>query len=300
MNKLIASIVCLVFSASSLEAISEKDQLQIAIDDVNVADVQQLLNKDPRLANAIFDSQTKKTALHWAAIGGSHDQANNDIITALLDKGADINAKDKAGATPLWDATEAGMTDVVKLLLKNGADRNIKGSQGRTPLDVAKSTNNSAIIALLTGAPGTAAPAVAQPSVTTFTSAPAAQPSTSMVTPIVAQPAQKSMPITSTSRASLSDDLQGAIASGNLTEVKNLLAQDSSLVNKEIKGMRRYPLNLAVATNQLDVVQVLLNGGANKDLTDAAGKTPLELAQGLNGLNGRDFTEIINLLSLLL
>ena len=50
----------------------------------------------------------------------------------LLDYGADINAKDKNGATALMAASEARNAELVKLLLDHGADVNIQDKQGKT------------------------------------------------------------------------------------------------------------------------------------------------------------------------
>lgn len=47
-------------------------------------------------------------------------------VTALLDKGADVNAKFRYGATALFKAAERGHTEIVKLLLARGADVKVK------------------------------------------------------------------------------------------------------------------------------------------------------------------------------
>lgn len=47
-------------------------------------------------------------------------------VTALLDKGADVNAKFRYGATALFKAAERGNSDIVKLLLARGADATVK------------------------------------------------------------------------------------------------------------------------------------------------------------------------------
>lgn len=47
-------------------------------------------------------------------------------VTALLDKGADVNAKFRYGSTALFKAAERGHTEVAKLLLARGADVTIK------------------------------------------------------------------------------------------------------------------------------------------------------------------------------
>jgi Ankyrin repeats (3 copies)/Domain of unknown function (DUF3471) len=47
-------------------------------------------------------------------------------VTALLDKGADVNAKFRYGTTALFKAAERGNTEVVKVLLARGADVAVK------------------------------------------------------------------------------------------------------------------------------------------------------------------------------
>ncbi|MCM3869666.1 MAG: ankyrin repeat domain-containing protein [Pyrinomonadaceae bacterium] len=48
------------------------------------------------------------------------------LVTALLDKGADVNAKFRYGTTALFKAAERGHTEVVKLLIARGADVSVK------------------------------------------------------------------------------------------------------------------------------------------------------------------------------
>ena len=52
----------------------------------------------------------------WAA-----DFGYTAAVQALLDAGADVNAKDKEGVTALMEAQENGHTEVVEILKKAGA-----------------------------------------------------------------------------------------------------------------------------------------------------------------------------------
>lgn len=52
--------------------------------------------------------------------------------------GANLNAADKWGYTPLHEAALKGKFDVCKLLLLNGADPKHKGRDGKIPFDVVK------------------------------------------------------------------------------------------------------------------------------------------------------------------
>jgi len=84
------------------------------------------------------------TALHYVC---EFDSTIN-IANELIIKGADVNAKDESGNTPLlyalsWD--ENGF-DVARLLIENGADVNAKDKEGNTPLYYAKQNENGAEI----------------------------------------------------------------------------------------------------------------------------------------------------------
>ncbi len=68
------------------------------------------------------------TALHMAARRGYVE-----VIAALLDVGADIEARDSLGETPLRRAVNCGHVEAAKLLLARGADGESKGSRALTP-----------------------------------------------------------------------------------------------------------------------------------------------------------------------
>jgi ankyrin repeat protein len=62
----------------------------------------------------------------------------SDILQGLLDRGADVNAKDSGGNTALIWAAWYGCVDIVRLLLDNGADVNVKNNFGDTALALAE------------------------------------------------------------------------------------------------------------------------------------------------------------------
>ena len=78
------------------------------------------------------------TALHTACLG-KESPALIEIITLLLDSGAEVNAVTHVGTTPLMNAVEADNLPAVKLLLERGADPRIKNIQGKTAIDLAVS-----------------------------------------------------------------------------------------------------------------------------------------------------------------
>lgn len=73
-------------------------------------------------------------------------------VRALLEKGADVNAKDSDGATALILAAYYGYADVVKVLIEKGADLNVKDRAGQTALDKAEAKHKSDIVNMLRSA----------------------------------------------------------------------------------------------------------------------------------------------------
>lgn len=68
-------------------------------------------------------------------------------VRALLDKGADVNAKFRYGATALFKAAERGNTEVVKLLIERGADVNVRDTfYGATALSWALQKEHTAVV----------------------------------------------------------------------------------------------------------------------------------------------------------
>ncbi|MGZ5436282.1 MAG: ankyrin repeat domain-containing protein [Pyrinomonadaceae bacterium] len=71
-----------------------------------------------------------------------------DAVRYLLDQGADVNAREYGGRTPLTEAAFSGNASVIKELLLRGADMNAVSDAG-TPLDVATQANHAPAIDLL-------------------------------------------------------------------------------------------------------------------------------------------------------
>ena len=72
------------------------------------------------------------TPLHFAGYN-----KNPAVITALVNAGAEINARDKWGHTPLHDAASNQSPAVITALVNAGADVNAKNKRGKTPLQSA-------------------------------------------------------------------------------------------------------------------------------------------------------------------
>jgi len=84
-------------------------------------------------------------------IVAGYARQREELLNLLLSTGADPNAKDDSGQTPLHRAAGSGQAEHVSLLLKYGADPSVKDDIGDTPADLAKQHGYSEVADLLRG-----------------------------------------------------------------------------------------------------------------------------------------------------
>jgi len=84
-----------------------------------------------RLLALILEAKIPDTG---SALIEAASKGDSEVVEALLDSGADINARDEQNQTALHQAANRGHTAVVKFLLERGADVNAKNLFGQTPL----------------------------------------------------------------------------------------------------------------------------------------------------------------------
>ena len=73
-------------------------------------------------------------------------RGNVEACDALPECGANIEARDSLGETPLRRAVNCGQIDVAALLLARGANPHSVGSNGLTPLSAARSAAMRALL----------------------------------------------------------------------------------------------------------------------------------------------------------
>jgi hypothetical protein len=75
------------------------------------------------------DAEDRSRALIDAVSKG-----NREKIELLIAQGADVNARDSSGNTPLMLAARSGHSEIVQFLIARGADVHMKDNLGNTPL----------------------------------------------------------------------------------------------------------------------------------------------------------------------
>jgi ankyrin repeat protein len=87
-----------------------------------------------------------------SAVSYSATLASTDTAKALLDCGADPNAADSHGTTPLMRAVQSGKTAAAALLLSRGAKPDLRDAQGYTALMWAARDGKTALVRALLAA----------------------------------------------------------------------------------------------------------------------------------------------------
>jgi ankyrin repeat protein len=195
----------------------------------------------------MYSKEETIPALIVAAYNGA-----KDIVELLLASGASVHVLDGNDQTPLHIASVRGHKDVVELLIANGAQIDAKAKDGSTPLYMAASFQHQDIVQLLLDYDAIIEPDI-EPDI--------------------------------------------AVMLGDIELVKHYLEQGADANSKLIKGLKKgYSwLLTAVGCQYKNLVELLLNYGAMvNDRTGNWKFSPLhQAATGIRGIACRDICEIL-------
>ncbi|XP_045614420.1 uncharacterized protein [Procambarus clarkii] len=188
-------------------------------------------------------SPDTKGNLHWSILHHAAARGQLNIVSLLIERGANINAEDSNRTTPLHTASFHGHLRVVDLLADAGANLNAADQRGNTPLHSAIEGGHPHVISLLL-----------QKGCDTSIPNKEGQIFTHLV----------------------NEFLVNAVHSANAGQVTSLLKGQADPNSLDSFG---FPvLCHAAFKGDVLITDALLEGGANPNLTDAGGKTPLHHA----------------------
>ena len=89
------------------------------------------------LVNVNAKNPSQETPLHLAVLYRDDETAAR-VADRLIANGAELNAPQKGGQTPLHHAVARGSAAIVETLIQAGADPMLKDQTGLTPMDLSK------------------------------------------------------------------------------------------------------------------------------------------------------------------
>lgn len=217
-------------------------------------------------------------------LGAAH-RGNSAIIDLLLTHGADLTATDRRGRTALHRAAQQGHKNAVERLLAQGADVATKDNGGRTALDAAKAGNVAALEHLLRATDRDTKKSKDQTSKSTTINNRYRQ-----VIELLKKHGTKDLVSATLSQNTDADPhidifflpqnkspFEAAILANDLEKVKQLIAQGADVNIRDSRG--NTPLLQAVLMGRLSFVEVLISAGADINAKSPSGRIPLDVAK---------------------
>ncbi|RZC41502.1 Ankyrin repeat domain containing protein [Asbolus verrucosus] len=236
-------------------------------DDVYLKLVQLLLDQG---AEVCVDDDEGFTPLHYASQSG-----NLEIVKLLTKKSSKINKPNKHGRTPLHMAATKGSVPIVEHLLEQGASVDLEDREGDTPLDDALKAEHPQVFKILSSR-------------------------LSKISNIDATNSRGRTILHVASKAGLSNLVEFFLSKNASVDIVDndgntplddalfnrrfdvfaLLQQKLKLfdVNKFNKRQKRYPLHVVASCGVEELVKCFLEAGAELDVVDEDGNTPLHKA----------------------
>ena len=198
-----------------------------------------------------------------------------EMVDLLLQRGAPIDARDLAGATALYVAAERGQAAVVQRLIDKGADADLKGRSGTSPVAAAAFAGRNRIVKMLLahGADASAADDTGKPPIVYAAASGALDIVRQLLTQDLDVNARYANDLTLLMWASGPDP---SVAEAQALEVVTYLVDAGAHID-DLDARGRTALMIAAEGNHAEIAQLLLAHGADPSLRDKAGMRAADL-----------------------
>ncbi len=273
MKKIVATLAAIIFCL----ALSVSAATQTIFDAAwsgDIDSVKRLLEKDPKSVNT-------RSFYGRIALGLAAHRGHTSIVELLIEKGADVNLKNKMGAIALhYAAAYSSDKKIVNLLIDKNADINAKDNNGDTPLNYAINGKQKEIANLLLDKGATFKTKGYDTHYLLYVAASAG------INRIVDKTINKDTRFLYTRPKG--STLLHAASQGGLTEfAKQLISKGLKTGMTNVYG--ETPLHLAAANGHKDIIDLLLKKGADINTKTKNGKTPLHFAKKNDHKNIADY-----------
>ena len=230
-----------------------------------------------KLTDAVSEEENKQTKTLYEAVS----EGDLDLAKSLISSGADVNATNNWGWTPLYIASVNGNSDMVNLLISKGANLNAQNSEGMTPLSFAVIEGNSKIAGLLIESD-------ADMNYKNSSGETLLQIACENgYFEIAAMLIDRGLSINAKNNNGMTP-LHSALSSGSKGVVELLIDKGANVNIRNNDGFT--PLILAASDGQKEMVELLINKGSDLKMQNTAGRTALGLAKD------HGHTEVVELL----
>jgi len=198
-----------------------------------------------------------------------------EMVDLLLQRGAPIDARDLAGATALYVAAERGQAAVVQRLIDKGADADLKGRSGTSPVAAAAFAGRNRVVKMLLahGADASAADDTGKPPIVYAAASGALDIVRQLLTQDLDVNARYANDLTLLMWASGPDP---SVAEAQALEVVTYLVDAGAHID-DLDARGRTALMIAAEGNHAEIAQLLLAHGADPSLRDKAGMRAADL-----------------------
>ena len=198
-----------------------------------------------------------------------------EMVDLLLQRGAPIDARDLAGATALYVAAERGQAAVVQRLIDKGADAELKGRSGTSPVAAAAFAGRNQVVKMLLahGADGRAADDTGKPPIVYAAASGQLDIVRQLLTQNLDVNVRYANDLTLLMWASGPD--QSVPEAQALEVVSYVIDAGARIDDRDDRG--RTALMTAAEGNHAEIAQLLLKHGADPSLRDKAGKRAADL-----------------------